>query len=409
MEFEDLTNMFAQEEDNSSSSVIADYEKQIFDYKQLIQISMSLSSTILDLTKLIETINYTTLAQMRTLGAGMFVMRTFDSNTFSLDDNYTGLEPDANIEYEIPVNCKFTNFLTEQNKTFTIPELKTAIGNENLPVQISSLKPTLIIPLKQKNRLNGVLLLGEQIISEPYTEYEREWILMLASLAAIAINNTSLIEQTTTDMMTHLKLKTYFYTVLEEKIETSVNEDLQLSVLMLDIDFFKKFNDTYGHACGDYVLQSISKIIAREIRGQDLAGRYGGEEFVVMLYKTDSKAAISVAERIRSAIETEKYVYEGSELHVTISIGVATLDSKEPISAKLLVEYADRALYQSKENGRNRVTLASKDMPSVKDNLAANENKKNADSEKKPETKKRSKSGAKTTKSKSTSKTKSKE
>ncbi|MCR5698696.1 MAG: sensor domain-containing diguanylate cyclase [Treponemataceae bacterium] len=380
MEFIDFTNTFTQEEDNSSSesSKIADYQKQIYDYKQLIQVSMSLSSSILDLNQLIDSINLTIFAQMNTLGAGMFILRNFDSETLSLDDNYSGLEPDPKIKYEIPLSCKFTNFLAEQNKTFTISELKKAIGNENVPVQISSLNPTLIIPLKQKNRINGVLLLGDQIDPRPYTAYDREYIMMIASLCSIAINNTTLIEQTTTDIMTHLKLKTYFYQVLAEKIETSVSDNIPLSVLMLDIDHFKKFNDTYGHACGDYVLQTISKIILQEIRGQDLAGRYGGEEFVVMLYKTDSEAALSVAERIRNAIATEKYVYEGTKLHVTISIGVATLDTKNPDSAKMLVEYADRALYQSKENGRNRVTLATKDTPSVKDNLAANEEKSSA-------------------------------
>ncbi len=213
---------------------------------------------------------------------------------------------------------------------------------------------------------------GEKIVLDDnsmlYSQYEREQILIIAGLAAIAINNTTLIEQATTDIMTRLKLKNYFFNVLEDKIDTSVNEKSPLSVLMLDIDFFKKFNDTYGHACGDYVLQAVSKIISDAIRGQDLAGRYGGEEFVVMLFNTNAKEAMIVAERIRKTIENYKYEYEGEKLKVTISIGVSSLDLDSPASAKQLVEFADRALYQSKQNGRNQVSLATKKTPPVKEN-----------------------------------------
>ena len=354
-----------------SSEVISNYEKQIYDYKQLIQISMSLSSSILDSGKLIESILYTCMAQMRVLGGGMFILKTFDAEVLSLDNNFNGLEPNPYINYEIPVTSKVVNFLCETNLTYTLPELQKVLKNK-VPEQISSLNPSLIIPLKQKNRLNGILLLGEKIVLDDnsmlYSQYEREQILIIAGLAAIAINNTTLIEQATTDIMTRLKLKNYFFNVLEDKIDTSVNEKSPLSVLMLDIDFFKKFNDTYGHACGDYVLQAVSKIISDAIRGQDLAGRYGGEEFVVMLFNTNAKEAMIVAERIRKTIENYKYEYEGEKLKVTISIGVSSLDLDSPASAKQLVEFADRALYQSKQNGRNQVSLATKKTPPVKEN-----------------------------------------
>ena len=363
---------------DDSSAIISEYEKQIYDYKQLIQISMSLSSSILDSEKLIESILYTCMAQMRVLGGGMFILKNFDSDVLTLDNNFNGLEPRQDIIYEIPVTSKLVNLLCETNLTYTLPELQK-IMKKKVPEQITSLNPSLVIPLKQKNRLNGILLLGEKIMLDDnpdlYSQYEREQILIIASLAAIAINNMTLIEQTTTDIMTHLKLKSYFFTVLEDKIDNSSHDKVPLSVLMLDIDFFKKFNDTYGHACGDYVLQTISKIISDAIRGQDLAGRYGGEEFVVMLYNTNAKEALTVAERIRKTIETYKYEYEGEVLHVTISIGVASLDLDKPASAKLLVEYADRALYQSKEKGRNCVTLASKGIRPTKSRAKKSGNK----------------------------------
>ena len=128
---------------------------------------------------------------------------------------------------------------------------------------------------------------------------------------------------------------------------------------MLDIDFFKKFNDTYGHACGDYVIQKVAQNISEGIRSEDLPGRYGGEEFVAMLYNTDITAAQMVAERIRKNIEQSVFEYDGITMQVTISIGVATFDPEKcNITAKQLVEMADQALYISKRNGRNKVTLA---------------------------------------------------
>ncbi len=342
-------------------SAIESYEKQLYDYKQLLEISKSLSS-VLEYSTLIESILYVCMCQMRVLGAGVFVLKTFDSDFFTLDSNYNGLEPLDTISYNIPITHPIVSFLAEHNVSYTLDEFEKAFGGEDLLEQIASLNPSLIVPLKQKNHLNGILLLGERIdLGEgvSYNEYDRQQMMNIASLSAIAINNASLIEMTTTDMMTHLKLKHYFYTVLAEKMEFSQMNGLPIAVMMLDIDFFKKFNDTYGHACGDYVLQQVAKTIFDGIRGQDMAGRYGGEEFVVMLYNTEASAAMLVAERIRNEIEKKTLSYENNTMHVTISIGVAVCQPDTPMTAKELVEFADQALYQSKRNGRNRVTLAA--------------------------------------------------
>ncbi|HOE09318.1 MAG TPA: GGDEF domain-containing protein, partial [Treponemataceae bacterium] len=202
-------------------SAIESYEKQLYDYKQLLEISKSLSS-VLEYSTLIESILYVCMCQMRVLGAGVFVLKTFDSDFFTLDSNYNGLEPLDTISYNIPITHPIVSFLAEHNVSYTLDEFEKAFGGEDLLEQIASLNPSLIVPLKQKNHLNGILLLGERIdLGEgvSYNEYDRQQMMNIASLSAIAINNASLIEMTTTDMMTHLKLKHYFYTVLAEKME----------------------------------------------------------------------------------------------------------------------------------------------------------------------------------------------
>ncbi|WP_261793786.1 diguanylate cyclase DgcA [Treponema pectinovorum] len=338
------------------------YEKRIYDLKQLLEISRSLCSTI-EFSQLIESILYTCMGQFRVLGAGLFVLDALDSDQFILDKNYNGLEVDKSIMYKIPTNNPLVHLITKGDKVFTLEELKMEIPADTNIEAIASLKPSLIVPLVQKNHLDGILILGERITlphESGYSSYEKEQILTIANLAAIAIYNSVLLERSSTDMMTHLKLKYFFYNALADKLDFALAQSLPLAVIMFDIDFFKRFNDSYGHSCGDYVLQTVAKIIRSCIRAKDVASRYGGEEFTVMLDNTDKDDAMTVAERIRCHVEEYDFCYENQHVKVTISVGVTVFNSKtNPVtSPKQLVDQADQALYVSKRNGRNRVTLA---------------------------------------------------
>lgn len=128
------------------------------------------------------------------------------------------------------------------------------------------------------------------------------------------------------------------------------------SVLMLDIDHFKKVNDTYGHPAGDYIIKTLAKIIKRSIRETDICGRYGGEEFVILLPETTADNAAVVGERIRQSCESYTANYEGSDIRFTVSLGIAEFQ-KTFKDHMVWLEKADQALYSSKEQGRNRVTV----------------------------------------------------
>lgn len=344
------------------AEIVSQYEKKIYDLKTLLEISRSLCSTI-EFSQLIESILYTCMGQFRVLGAGIFVPEPLDSDYFVLNRNYNGLELDPNVTYRISLSNPLINVITKNDRVFTIDELKAEVPAYADLEPITSLKPSLIVPLVQRNHLDGILVLGEKISlpeEQGYSSYEKELILTIASLAAVAIYNSTLLERSSTDMMTHLKLKYFFYNVLTDKLDAAMAQNLPLAVIMFDIDFFKRFNDTYGHACGDYVLQTVAKIIRSCIRSCDLASRYGGEEFTVMLDKTGKDDAMTVAERIRKHVEEYDFCYENQHVKVTISIGVTVFDSEKNLvsSPKQLVDQADQALYVSKRSGRNRVTFA---------------------------------------------------
>ena len=335
------------------------YEKRVYDLTQLLEISKSLCA-VLEHSTLIESILYTCMCQMRVLGAGMFVSQDYGSDTLELRNFYSGLEPDSFISYTISTKQPQIQYLLEKNQPITLGSLQHKFKGEPEIIPFKSLHPSLIVPLKHKNKLSGILLLGERIdLGEgvKFTKYDIDQISKIATLAAIAVYNASLMELTTTDMLTKLKLRHYFFTVLSDKYDLAISKKSSIAVLMLDIDLFKKFNDTYGHACGDYVLKEVASIISDGIRAHDMAGRYGGEEFIVMLTNTETAAAMMVAERIRSNIEKFDFEYENTHMSVTISIGVSVLRHDEPVTAKELVEQADQALYMSKRAGRNKVSL----------------------------------------------------
>ena len=349
-----------------TESIISRYEKEIYDLHQLLEISRSLCSN-LEFSNLIESILYNCMGQFRILGAGVFVLNMLDSDAYQLGLNYNGIDVDSNKVYKISVSNPLVKFFEKSSSAvYTLSELHAAAPKGSDLSALESLRPTLIIPLLQKDQLKGILFFGDRIAleEEAYSDYEKKCISVIASLAAVAITNASLVERSSTDMMTHLKLKHYFFNMLSDKLRKAKKEGGDLSVIMFDIDFFKKFNDTYGHACGDYVLKTVAHMIKSKIRGKDLAARYGGEEFTVLLNGANKGSAMTIAERIRSGIERFDFCYESQHMNVTISGGVATYSAKEnPVqSPKLLVEQADRALYVSKRAGRNRITFARADI-----------------------------------------------
>ncbi len=333
-----------------------DYEKQIFDLRQLLEISKSLNST-LDYSILVDSILFICMAQMKVIKAGIFAKKGLDSTDFVLQRNFKGFDIDLSREYAIPENHPVIRLFAERYGCYTLEDIHNSIGPLEGLEHIEALEPSLLVPLKTKGQINGILILGERIDETDFDPYEREYLLNIATLAAISINNAFLFEMTTTDMMTKLKMKHYFFTVLQDRYGNKDMPPKGFNIIMLDIDFFKRFNDTYGHACGDMVLIAVARTIAEHVRSTDIAARYGGEEFVVLIAEDGSETAIKIAERIRQAIEEMENDYEGQKLKITVSCGVASYNKDIDNDPKAVVDRADRALYQSKQQGRNRVTF----------------------------------------------------
>lgn len=183
----------------------------------------------------------------------------------------------------------------------------------------------------------------------------------LSVLASLALENLQLLnrlhEGAVRDNLTHLYTHRFFQERLADEILREGRYQTEFSLLLLDVDHFKRYNDTYGHAAGDQVLVRVSQILAASARPVDLVARYGGEEFVVMLPQTSLDQARSIAESIRQKIEAESFSF-GSEVaareRVTVSIGISGFPSEATIASQL-IRVADTRLYQAKQSGRNRV------------------------------------------------------
>lgn len=161
------------------------------------------------------------------------------------------------------------------------------------------------------------------------------------------------------DGLTEIYNHRFFQNTLENEIDRAIRNATQLSLLLIDIDHFKNFNDTYGHQVGDFILKEFSKILKENIRKYDTLARYGGEEFTVILPDTNAEEALAVAEKLRETVDDTTFDDNREEYHITASFGVssaapATIDNFKKSD---LINQADTALYQAKEGGRNQVAL----------------------------------------------------
>ncbi len=213
---------------------------------------------------------------------------------------------------------------------------------------------------EQEDKVEGLELGADDYITKPFQYPE-----LLARIRAgkrivdlqkeLLETNKRLELLSITDGLTKLHNHRHFQDELNRAFEESSRYERPLSLAMIDIDFFKKVNDTYGHAVGDEVLICVSKMFRESIRATDLAARYGGEEFAVMMPETELSAAVTFAEKIRTLIEATPIPTQAASVSATVSVGVASVPHSRIHTPHELVVAADKALYRAKKNGRHQV------------------------------------------------------
>ncbi len=225
-------------------------------------------------------------------------------------------------------------------------------------------KKTLALPLKSEGKEVGILV--AKSTSEKISEKDEDYLTQLSSQIATTINRANvyaeILKHATLDALTGFYNRRQLEERIKQEVSNAKRQKAPLCGIMTDVDFFKGVNDTYGHAVGDLVLKTIAKIIRGQLREYDIAGRYGGEEFSILLPFTKIEEAKMVAERLRKTIENKVIDIskvnpdsETKEINVTLSLGI--YEMKENDNDEDLLIKADKALYQAKNTGRNKVVI----------------------------------------------------
>ncbi|MDU9047683.1 MAG: diguanylate cyclase [Candidatus Electrothrix sp. Rat3] len=315
-------------------------------------------SSILDLDELLEKIMDKTI---ELLGAekGILFLYPEDSNRLK--------------ELEVRVARNVECIGPEDDTFFTSRSIVKKVEQEKVPLIIEDavtdnifreqesvinygMRSVLCVPIQHRNTLLGVIYLDNRMISGLFNR-EDLWVLeLISSQAAVSIENARLFKQSVMDALTGIYNRAYFDNFLLHSTEEALRNNGKLSLLLIDVDKFKTFNDTFGHQIGDIVLKTVAQKIKKSIRKHDVAARYGGDEFAVILPETGREEAGRIGEKINRTIDKNKVIHESDNgkdiLHITVSIGVAELAGNDRTE---LVENADKALYRVKELGRNCV------------------------------------------------------
>lgn len=225
-------------------------------------------------------------------------------------------------------------------------------------IQMLNTEELAVIPLKAKDKVKGIIMADNHITRKPITKDDMRMLTMLANQAGLAIENSQLYEnaliRSHTDSLTNLWNHGYFQHLLLLELEKAKANSLPLSLISLDIDYFKVYNDKLGHQAGDVILKDLSAVIKSHSRKMDFVCRYGGEEFTIILPQTEKKEAFSIAERLREDIARHIFTQEDilPNKKLTVSIGLSTYP-EDGSSPSELISSSDKALYQAKHKGKN--------------------------------------------------------
>lgn len=297
------------------------------------------------------------------LNCHMASLLLYNPGNESLDVSHTlGIEKEVLADVSLKLSEGVSGEAARGHKTIYIKNLLEDDRYMNYQGKLPAEGSLLTIPLLSKDRLCGVLNLHKKNL-DGFDKDDIKLAQAIANQMAVAIENTQLYEkareQSITDELTGLSNRRHFQDILQREIVHAQRYSSNISMIMADIDYFKSYNDFHGHLQGDIALKKVANELLQNTRGIDLAARFGGEEFVIILPKTSIAGARITAEKLRERIEMESFSGEeesqpGGKL--TMSFGVATFPDHTPDIEKLL-ELADQALFKAKETGRNRVVI----------------------------------------------------
>lgn len=225
-------------------------------------------------------------------------------------------------------------------------------------VQILKSEELVVVPLKAKDKVNGIVIADNFVTKKPIGKDDIRMLIMLSNQAGLAIENSQLYEKTVirahTDSLTELWNHGYFQYLLQSELDNAKAAKVPLSMILIDIDDFKIYNDTLGHQAGDRILKELAQLLKNQSRKMDSVCRYGGEEFAAILPRTDKHEAFLIAERLRQSVE--KHPFSHQEIlpakKLTVSLGLACFPEDGSLPSELLA-HSDKALYQVKHTGKN--------------------------------------------------------
>ena len=329
------------------------------DLKEILEIAFQITAQ-LEIENVIKNVMWSFVSKFQIETATFVLPGEMDEDTVQVI-SYKGVKKEDlgfSLESLQPV---FAFLDKDEYSQIPFSYFRESYHDQEVVERMAKLGTEVIVPLRTDKGSIGILLLPRTGTGQTYGLQEVQYITRIVRFASIALENASLFRQATTDRMTGLFSHHFFEKRLDEELERARRYKSTFSLIMFDIDHFKKFNDAYGHLQGDGIIRGIARLLCKSIRQVDFPARYGGEEFAVILPGVDVKGALVVADRLLRKVDGYPFPSSngGTPLHVTISIGVTEFDPESAYDPTEIIREADRALYQSKENGRNRVTVST--------------------------------------------------
>jgi diguanylate cyclase (GGDEF)-like protein len=279
-------------------------------------------------------------------------VQTREDITIKAYKNYKPVNLNLNIDSISP----FEAFFRQNPKPVKLDVLSSLLNNEEILKPYQEINTELVVPILGPFGLYGLILVGKKNLNEEYTGEELFFIRQLMAFVSQGIKNHLHYENSLRDVKTGLYNHGFFLARLTEEVSRTRRNKYCSTIIVIDVDKFKNFNDSYGHLAGDKVLEYLAQVIKKGVRNDDIPSRFGGEEFTVLLPHTDQPTAWSVAERLRTNVADMKVPWDTPLPQVTISLGIYSFDQNSGVDVNTIIRRADDALYTSKQQGRNRCT-----------------------------------------------------